>query len=150
MSVHDPETVSDDWLTPAQAAARLGVTARTVRNRLERGELTGTRSASGRWLVAASSLRSGSPTAASRPSAPAAAPGPGVERDLHDLLETAMLRSEVGVLTGELALARQRIATLEREVRQLRAVARSLMGAVDASLTESLSEPNTTDNDEPF
>ncbi|MFM7537363.1 MAG: hypothetical protein ACKO91_16410 [Acidimicrobiales bacterium] len=147
--MQDPETGSDVYLTPTQVAAQLGVTARTVRNRLERGELTGTRSASGRWLVAASSLRPGSPSLVSRPSAPAAA-GPEVERDLHDLLETAMLRSEVGVLTGELALAKQRIATLEREVRQLRAVARSLMSAVDASLTESVSEPNTTETDEPF
>ena len=114
------------WLTPRQAAERLGVTDRTVVNRLRAGALTGVQLPNGRWRVdptlAGSTTR---PVVPVDRTPPLTAPAAG--EDVATLLEVAMLRAENTELRARTAVLQARIAELERDVERFRRTGRRLL-----------------------
>jgi len=101
------DSLGEDWLTIAEAAEALAVSAKTVRRRLKAGEITGElvhdpKIGAKRWMIEGSAL----------PTAPGAALIPV---ELLDRLESAW--AEVRESAGQAAVAEQR-ADFEKERRQ--------------------------------
>jgi hypothetical protein len=142
------------WLTPRVAAERLGVTDRTVVNRLRSGALAGVQLPNGRWRI--------DPSLTAPPPSPPPAPSPVVTggrsagpvpanpgEDVTTLLEVAMLRAENMELRAELLVARARIAELERDITRYRRVGERLLAGYEL-LYDFTHTDAATDPPEPF
>src|SRR5215207_6689083 len=112
----------EESYTVQEASRVLRVTERTVRRRLERGELEGTRDPiSGRWRVAATSVTEAMP---SRP--------PKAAASLQEALESEALESSESVRSY-----RERVEDLQRQLGRLEG-ARELEAITQCTLSEQL------------
>jgi excisionase family DNA binding protein len=117
--------VEEETYTVQEAARILRTTERTVRRRLERGDLQGTRDLiSGRWRVAAHSVT------AAMPERPPKAPQEALEtsesiQDYQERLREveevrASLERQLGRLEGRLELSEQAHSTLQESLERER------------------------------
>jgi excisionase family DNA binding protein len=108
----------EDYYTVGEAAKVLRVTERTIRRRLERGELQGRRDpTSGRWYVEARSVTEVLPDRP--PKASERVPDASLEAaDLRERVET--LQRELGRLEGRLELTEQTESTLRETLERER------------------------------
>ena len=108
----------EDHYTVQEAARILRITERTVRRRLERGELQGRRDpTSGRWYVEARSVTEVLPDRP--PKASERSPEASLEAaDLRERVET--LQRELGRLEGRLELTEQTESTLRETLERER------------------------------
>jgi excisionase family DNA binding protein len=110
--------VEEDNYTVQEAARILRTTERTVRRRLERGDLEGTRDpTTGRWRVTARSV------SAAMPDRPSKEPESALEvsesvRDYRDRLEA--LQRELGRLEGQRELEEITLSTLREQLERER------------------------------
>lgn len=120
-----------DFLSVAAAAEVLGVTTRSVRNRLVAGTLGGRQSPNGRWEVDARSIAT-KPVVLRR-------------QDGHDdtglLLELALLRSDNAALKARADISDAKVTELARELARTRAVGAQLLRTVEAALEVDADAP---------
>jgi len=110
--------VAEDYYTVQEVSKVLRVTERTVRRRLERGELDGTRDPiSGRWRVAATSVTEAMPERPPRASE-RALEGSVTDRETRERVET--LQRELGRLEGRLELTEITESTLREQLERER------------------------------
>jgi excisionase family DNA binding protein len=105
----------EDFYTVQEAAKILRTTERTIRRRLERGNLDGTRDpTTGRWRVDARAVTAALPDRPPKAAAPQELPEPSSEAaELRERLEDLLL--QLGRLEGRLELTVQTESTLREE-----------------------------------
>jgi excisionase family DNA binding protein len=110
--------VEEDYYTVQEAARILRTTERTVRRRLERGDLEGSRDPiSGRWRVAAHSVTAAMPERP--PKASQEAPeSPESVQEYQERVEA--LQRELGRLEGRLELTEMTESTLREQLERER------------------------------
>ena len=108
--------MEEDFYTVQEAARILRTTERTVRRRLEREDLVGTRDpTSGRWRVAAHSVTAAMPE---RPPKPSQEP-PEASQEAADLrLRVEDLQRQLGRLEGQRELEAVTQSTLREQLRR--------------------------------
>jgi len=110
--------VEEDFYTVQEAARILRTTERTVRRRLERGELEGSRDPiSGRWKVEARSVTEAMPERPPKPSQTREDVSQGVA-EYRERLET--LQRELGRLEGARELEAITLSTLREQLERER------------------------------
>jgi uncharacterized membrane protein YebE (DUF533 family) len=115
----------EGYLSVNVAAIRLGVTPRTVRNRLQSGQLRGRQLPNGWWEVAASELDPPRQTPRTDHTAP---------DDTSQLIELAMLRAEIAELRADARVLQAERDRLVDELERAHAVARQLLQTVECAL----------------
>jgi excisionase family DNA binding protein len=110
--------VQEDTYTVQEAARILRTTERTVRRRLERGDLEGTRdSTTGRWRVAAHSVTAAMPK---RPPKPSQEPPEGSQEAADLRLRVEDLQRQLGRLEGQRELEVVTQSTLREQLQRER------------------------------
>ena len=109
--------MEDEHYTVQEAARILRTTERTVRRRLERGDLDGTRDpTTGRWRVDARAVTAALPDRPPKASASQELPEPSSESEAADLrARVEDLLRQLGRLEGRLELTVQTESTLREE-----------------------------------
>jgi excisionase family DNA binding protein len=110
--------VEEDTYTVQEAARILRTTERTVRRRLERGDLEGTRDPmTGRWRVAAHSVTAAMPQ---RPPKPSQEPPEASQEAAELQTRVESLQRELGRLEGRLELTEVTESTLREQLQRER------------------------------